>query len=233
MQIFERTKMLLGEDKMEKLKNCKVAVFGIGGVGSYTAMALARSGIYNIDIIDNDVVSLSNINRQLIATLKTVGRYKTDVMKEMILDINEKANVNEYKVFLDKDTINMFDLSQYDYVIDAIDTISSKIMLAEICYFNNIRIISSMGAGNKLNPAEFEVSDIYKTSICPLARVMRYELKKRNIKKLKVVYSKEKPITPSDSEFDGGRKKVPGSTAFVPSVAGLIIASEVVKDLIK
>lgn len=227
---FSRTEMLIGKENQEKLKNMKVAVFGIGGVGSYAAMALARSGIYNIDIVDNDTVSITNINRQLIANLNTVGRKKVDVMKEMILDINREAVVNTYDVFLDKDTISMFDFSKYDYVIDAIDTVSAKLMMIEECYRVNTKIISAMGAGNKFDPTKFEVTDIYKTSVCPLAKVMRYELKKRGIKKLKVVYSKEIPKKPVATEEKSSKRQTPGSMAFVPSVSGLIIASEVVRD---
>ena len=228
---FSRTEMLIGKENQEKLKNMKVAVFGIGGVGSYAVMALARSGIYNIDIVDNDTVSITNINRQLIANLNTVGRKKVDVMKEMIFDINREAVVNTYDVFLDKDTISMFDFSKYDYVIDAIDTVSSKLMMIEECYRADTKIISAMGAGNKFDPTKFEITDIYKTSVCPLAKVMRYELKKRGVKKLKVVYSKEIPKKPVATEEESSKRQTPGSMAFVPSVSGLIIASEVVREL--
>lgn len=233
-EIFKRTALLLGEDAVEKLSSCHVAVFGVGGVGGYTAEALARSGVGNIDLIDNDTVSESNINRQIIALHSTVGRYKTDVMKERILDINPQANVRAYKTFFMPETENEFDFTQYDYVVDAIDTVTGKIALAVKADKAGTPIISSMGAGNKLDPTAFEVTDIYKTSVCPLAKVMRRELKQRGIKKLKVVYSKEVPLSPvSDGENEPHRRKTPGSTAFVPSVAGLIIAGEVIKDLIK
>lgn len=228
MERFFRTEILIGNENLEKLKNSKVAVFGIGGVGSYAAMALARSGIYNIDLIDCDTVNITNINRQLVAYESTLGRKKTDVMKEIILDINPMANVVCHNVFIDKETIKQFDFSSYDYVVDAIDTVSSKLMMIELCEKSGTKIISSMGTGNKLNPAELEISDIYKTSVCPLARVMRQELKKRGIKKLKVIYSKEIPIKPNLPE----ERRVVGSTSFVPPVAGFIIASETVKDLI-
>lgn len=232
--IFNRTELLLGEDAVKVLNNCRVAVFGIGGVGGYTAEALARSGVGNIDIIDNDVISESNINRQIIALHSTVGRYKVDVMKERILDINPKANVNAYKTFFMPETENEFDFSKYDYVVDAIDTVTGKIALVIKAEKSHTPIISSMGAGNKLNPEEFEVADIYKTSVCPLAKVMRRELKQRGIKKLKVVYSKEIPVSVNAQNDDEPHKKrIPGSVAFVPSVAGLIIAGEVIKDLVE
>jgi len=233
---FSRTRILLGEDAMKKLANSKVAVFGIGGVGGHTAEALVRSGIGAIDIIDNDKVSLSNINRQIYATLDTVGMYKVDVAKKRMEQINADIRVNAYKTFYMPDTSQMFDFSEYDYIVDAIDTVTGKIELILNANKAGTPIISSMGAGNKLDPTAFEVSDIYKTSVCPLARVMRYELKKRNIKSLKVVYSKEKPITPIETVIDdteSSRRQIPGSTAFVPSVAGLIIAGEVIKDLTK
>lgn len=230
---FSRTGLLLGEDKIEKLRNLRVAVFGVGGVGGFTVEALARSGVGTIDIIDNDTVCLSNINRQIIATHSTVGRHKVDVMKERILDINPDAVVNTYKTFYTPETSASFDFSQYDYVVDAIDTVSGKIELVMQAQKAGTPIICSMGAGNKLDPTAFEVADIYKTSVCPLARVMRNELRKRGVKKLKVVYSKEKPITPENSgENTDNRKQIPGSTAFVPSVVGLIIAGEVIKDII-
>ena len=231
---FSRTELLLGKDKIEKLRNSRVAVFGVGGVGGFTVEALARSGVGTIDIIDNDTVCLSNINRQIIATHSTVGRYKVDVMKERILDINPDAVVNTYKVFYTPETSDIFDFSQYDYVVDAIDTVSGKIELVIQAQKAGTPIICSMGAGNKLDPTAFEVSDIYKTSVCPLARVMRNELRKRGVKKLKVVYSKEKPISPETSaEGTDKRRRIPGSTAFVPSVVGLIIAGEVIKDVAK
>lgn len=233
-ELFKRTELLLGEEAIKKLNNSRVAVFGIGGVGGYTAEALSRSGIGHIDIIDNDVVSESNINRQIIALHSTVGRYKVDVMKERILDINPDAEVSAHKTFFMPETENEFDFTQYDYVIDAIDTVTGKIALAVKAEKAGTPIISSMGAGNKLDPTAFEVADIYKTSVCPLAKVMRRELKQRGIKKLKVVYSKEVPLSPAlQEETEPHRKSTPGSTAFVPSVAGLIIAGEVIKDLVK
>ena len=244
---FSRTELLLGRDAMEKLASSRVAIFGIGGVGGYTAEALVRSGIGEIDIIDDDKVCLTNVNRQIYATRKTVGKYKVDVARERILDINPDIKVNTFKTFYMPETSSQFDFSGYDYIVDAIDTVKGKIELAVNADKAGTPIISSMGAGNKLNAAGFEVADIYKTSVCPLARVMRYELKKRGIRKLKVVYSKEKPIVPIESEEIScknncicppgtarkctARRQVPGSTAFVPSVVGLIIAGEVVKDL--
>ena len=244
---FSRTELLLGRDAMEKLASSRVAIFGIGGVGGYTAEALVRSGIGEIDIIDDDKVCLTNINRQIYATRKTVGKYKVDVARERILDINPDIKVNTFKTFYMPETSSPFDFSGYDYIVDARDTVQGKIELAVNADKAGTPIISSMGAGNKLNAAGFEVADIYKTSVCPLARVMRYELKKRGIRKLKVVYSKEKPIVPIESEEIScknncicppgtarkctARRQVPGSTAFAPSVVGLIIAGEVVKDL--
>ncbi len=232
MERFIRSEMLIGKEGMEKIKNTRVAVFGVGGVGSYAAMALVRAGVHNIDVIDNDSVSMSNINRQLIANIKTVGLKKADVMKNMLLEINEKASVQAVDLFFDKDTVNTFDFSSYDYVVDAIDTVASKILLIEKCKETNTKIISSMGTGNKFDPTRLEISDIYKTSVCPLARVMRYELKKRGIKKLTVVYSKEIPQKPLFEE-EGERRSTPGSMSYVPSAAGLIIASAVINDIIK
>ena len=233
-EIFKRTELLLGENAVKKLSGCRVAVFGIGGVGGYTAEALARSGVGKLDLIDNDTVSESNINRQIIALHSTVGRYKVDVMKERILDINPDAEVRIYNTFFMPETEGEFDFTLYDYVVDAIDTVTGKIALAVKADKAGTPIISSMGAGNKLDPTAFEVADIYKTSVCPLARVMRRELKQRGIKKLKVVYSKEAPLSPASDDENGQHKKqTPVSTAFVPSVAGLIIAGEVIKDLIK
>ena len=233
---FDRTKRLLGAEAMEKLHNSHVAVFGIGGVGGHAVDALVRSGIGTITIVDSDEVAVSNINRQLIATEKTVGRKKVDVMKEHLLEINPAVSVVAYDCFFLPETQEQFDFQQYDYVIDAVDTVTAKIALVEACEKANTPIISSMGAGNKLDPAAFEVADIYKTSVCPLAKVMRRELKKRNIKHLKVVYSKEEPLAPiEDADFvsdeNRQRRATPGSIAFVPSVAGLILAGEVVKDL--
>ena len=229
---FSRTELLFGKEAMEHLAGCRVAVFGIGGVGGYVCEALARSGIGTFDLTDDDKVSLSNINRQIIATTKTVGKYKTDVMKERILDINPDAQVNTYQCFFLPENAADFPFDKYDYVVDAIDTVTAKIELVMKCQKEGIPIISSMGAGNKLDPAQFRVADIYKTKMDPLARVMRYELKKRGVNKLKVVYSEEKPIKPAEDVVIGGRT-IPGSTAFVPSVAGLIIAAEVIKDLTK
>ena len=244
---FSRTELLLGREAMDKLAKSRVAVFGIGGVGGYTVEALVRSGIGAIDLIDDDKVCLTNINRQIYATRKTVGRYKVEVAAERIAEINPDTVVTTYKTFYMPETSAQFDFTQYDYIVDAIDTVKGKLELVENANKVNVPIISSMGAGNKLNAAGFEVADIYKTSVCPLARVMRTELKKRGIKRLKVVYSKEKPITPIEDMAISckahcicppgtarkctQRRQVPGSTAFVPSVVGLIIAGEVVKDL--
>ena len=237
-EIFSRTELIFGGDAMDKLKNARVAVFGVGGVGGYTVEALARSGVGAIDIIDDDKVCPSNINRQIIATAKTVGQYKVDAAKQRILDINPDCKVTAYRMFYMPDTAEQFDFTEYDYIVDAVDTVTAKIALAENASAAGTPIISSMGAGNKLDATAFEVTDIYKTSVCPLAKVMRYELKRRGIKKLKVVYSKEKPITPAVSSedrtlCDNGtkRRQTPGSNAFVPSVAGLIIAGEVIKDI--
>ena len=235
-ETFLRTEILLGSDAMEKLKNARVAVFGVGGVGGYTVEALARSGVGTLDIIDNDTVAETNINRQIIATVDAVGKYKVDVAKERILSINPDAVVNTYRTFYLPENADEFDFCAYDYVVDAIDTVTAKISLVMKCKDATTPIISSMGTGNTLNPCELEVADIYKTSVCPLARVMRKELKDRGVKSLKVVYSKEEPIKPkavSGEELSPGKRATPGSTSFVPSVAGLIIASEVIKDLIK
>ena len=244
---FSRTELLLGHEGMEKLSKARVAVFGIGGVGGYTVEALARSGVGTLDLIDDDKVCLTNINRQIIATRKTVGQYKVDVAEERVHDINPDAVVHTYKMFYTPETASQFDFTQYDYVVDAIDTVTGKIELVEQANRAGTPIISCMGAGNKLNAAAFEVSDIYKTSFCPLARVMRYELRRRGIRKLKVVYSREQAMTPIDDMATScrqncicppgtarkctQRRQVPGSTAFVPAVAGLIIAGEVVQDL--
>lgn len=228
---FARTELLIGKNGIEKLAASRVAVFGIGGVGGYVVEALVRSGLGTIDLIDNDTVALSNINRQIIATTKTVGQNKVDAAKERILDINPDVKVNTYKTFYTPETSSQFDFSQYDYIVDAIDTVSGKIELVVQAQKNNVPIICSMGAGNKMNPTQFEVTDIYKTSVCPLAKVMRQELKKRGIKKQKVVYSKEIPIKQTETDPKTG-KRIPGSNAFVPPVVGLIIASEVIKDLI-
>ncbi len=232
---FSRTALLLGDEAIEKLKKARVAVFGVGGVGGYTVEALARSGVGAIDLIDNDRVSLSNINRQIIATHSTIGQLKVEVAKERVLDINPNCEVKTYPVLYMPETADAFDFSLYDYVVDAIDTVTGKIELVMRAQEKGTPIISSMGAGNKLDPTAFEVADIYKTSVCPLAKVMRRELKKRGVKKLKVVYSKEEAITPvGEIEEDAqGRRSIPGSIAFVPSVAGLIIGGEVVKDIVK
>lgn len=230
MDQFERTKLLIGNDNFNKLAKAKVAVFGIGGVGGYVCEALVRSGIKHIALIDNDTVSLSNLNRQIIATHDTIGKLKVEVMKERLLSINKEVEVECINTFLLKNEDNIIDFAKYDYLIDALDTVTAKITIIEEATRLNKLVISSMGTGNKLNPTMLEVADIYKTTVCPLARVMRNELKKRNIKQLKVVYSKENPIKPS-SIIDN-HKAIPASCAFVPSVAGLIIASEVVKDLI-
>ncbi len=228
MSDFSRLEMMIGLENLNKLKTKKVIVFGIGGVGGYVVEALTRSAIGRIDIVDSDKISSSNINRQIIALNSTIGQYKTEVMKKRMLDINSEINVETYNIFFLPDNQDEIDFSKYDYIIDAIDTIKAKIALVECAKKYDIPIISSMGTGNKLNPSMLEVSDIYKTSVCPLARVMRQELKKRNIDKLKVVYSKEIPI--KNKNIDG--KNIPSSNSFVPSVAGLIIASEVVKDLL-
>ena len=239
---FSRTEILLGKSAMERLSKSRVAVFGIGGVGGYVCEALARSGVGALDLIDDDKVCLTNINRQIIATTKTVGEYKTDVMQARILDINPEAEVHTYKCFFLPENASDFPFDKYDYVVDAIDTVTAKIELVMQCRKAGVPIISSMGAGNKLDPTIFRVADIYKTSVDPLAKVMRRELKKRGVKKLKVVYSEEEPIIPledmteskADCESerpDSRRRSIPGSTAFVPSVAGLIIAGEVIKDL--
>jgi len=243
---FSRTQMLFGQEAMEHLSSCRVAVFGIGGVGGYAVEALVRSGIGALDLIDDDKVCLTNLNRQLYATRTTVGKYKVDVAEERILEINPDCRVRTYKIFYLPDTRDQFDFSQYDYVIDAIDTVSGKLALAEQAQQAGTPIISAMGAGNKMDPTAFRVADIYETSVCPLARVMRGECRKRGIRQLKVVYSTEEPrhptedpsassrehgICPPDTGKSTVRRDIPGSTAFVPSVAGLIIAGEVVKDL--
>ena len=230
--IFSRTALLLGEEGVEKLKKARVAVFGVGGVGGYVVEALARSGVGALDLIDKDTVSLSNINRQIIALHSTLGRLKTEVAAERAKDINPDIDVRVHNVFYLPETAETFDFSQYDYVVDAIDTVSGKIALIEQAKRANVPVISSMGAGNKLNPTAFEVADITKTSVCPLARVMRRELKKRGIEHVKVVYSKEEPLPSSLTDKESG-KTIPGSVAFVPSAVGLILASEVIKDIVK
>lgn len=246
---FSRTELLLGKEAMQALEDSRVAVFGIGGVGGYAVEALARSGVGTFDLIDDDKVCLTNLNRQIIATRKTVGKYKVDVMKERILEINPEAIVNTHKCFFLPENKDEFDFSQYSYVLDAVDTVTAKIQLVLEAQNAGIPIISCMGAGNKLDPTKFEVADIYETSMCPLAKVMRRELRKRNIEHLKVVYSKEKAIRPIEDMAIScrshcicppgakhkctERRDIPGSTAFVPSVAGLIMAGEVIKDLAK
>ncbi len=231
---FSRTELLLGADAVERLKGCRVAVFGVGGVGGFAVEALARSGVGALDLIDNDTVALSNLNRQIIALHSTIGKFKVDVAAERVRDINPACEVKAHRVFFLPETEGQFDFSQYDYVIDAIDTVKGKLALVENAKAAGVPIICSMGAGNKLDPTAFEVADIYKTSVCPLARVMRYECRKRGIKKLKVVYSKEPPAAlKQESEEETVRRSTPGSTAFVPSVAGLILAGEVIKDLTK
>ena len=246
---FSRTELLLGKEGMERLKNARVAVFGVGGVGGYVCEALVRSGVGSFDLIDDDKVCLTNLNRQIIATRSTVGKYKVDVMKERMLDINPDVQVETYKCFFLPENADDFPFAEYDYVVDAVDTVTAKIELVMKCQSMGVPIISSMGAGNKLDASAFQVADIYKTKMCPLAKVMRRELKKRGVKKLKVVYSKEQPIRPIEDMSIScknhcicppgaehkctERRAIPGSTAFVPSVVGLIIASEVIKDLAK
>lgn len=246
---FSRTELLFGKEAMDKLAGSKVAVFGIGGVGGYVCEALVRSGVGAFDLIDDDKVCLTNLNRQIIATRSTVGKYKTDVMRDRMLDINPKVDVEVHKCFFLPENADDFPWDSYDYVVDAVDTVTAKIALVMKCKEKNIPIISSMGAGNKLDGSQFKVADIYKTKVCPLAKVMRRELKKRGIKKLKVVYSEEIPtrpiedmaiscrnncICPPGAEHKcTERRDIPGSVAFVPSVAGLIIAGEVAKDLIR
>ena len=233
---FTRTRILLGDEAMQILKNSRVAVFGVGGVGGYVTEALARSGVGAFDLIDRDQVSITNLNRQIIATMKTIGMDKTQAMADRIRDINPEAEVTQHKCFYLPETADMFDFTLYDYVVDAVDTVTAKIEIILQAQRAGVPVISSMGAGNKLDPSKFEVADIYKTSVDPLARVMRRELKKRGVKKLKVVYSKEEPLKPLgkiEADPEAGRKDVPGSSAFTPSAAGLLIASEVVRDLIR
>ena len=235
MNALSRTGLLLGIENIKRLRNSRVAVFGIGGVGGYAVEALARTGIGTLDLVDSDTVNLSNLNRQIIATRKTVGKYKVDAAKERIADIDPSIIVHTYPIFYMPDTASQFDFKNYDYIIDAIDTVTGKLELIEQAKKAGVPIISSMGAGNKLDPTAFCVADIYETSVCPLARVMRREVKKRGIETLKVVYSKEKAIepisSPKNEEETASGKPIPGSIAFVPSVVGLIIAGEVIKDL--
>ncbi|OJU10892.1 MAG: hypothetical protein BGN88_09050 [Clostridiales bacterium 43-6] len=246
---FSRTELLIGKEALEKLKNSTVAVFGIGGVGTYTVEGLARCGVGKFIIVDDDLICLTNLNRQLIATRSTVGKPKVEIMKQRILDINKDAVVEMHPCFFSAETVNEFDFSAYDYVVDAIDTVTAKLILIEESKKAGTPVISCMGAGNKLDPTRFEVTDIYKTSVCPLARVMRRELKQRGIDSLKVVYSKESPVQSEENEETSCknhcicpkgtqrkctiRRQIPGSISFVPSVAGLIIAGEVIKDLIQ
>ena len=245
---FSRTEILIGEKAVDKLRNSRVAVFGIGGVGGYVCEALVRSGVGSFDLIDNDRVSLTNINRQIIATHSTLGRYKTEVMKERMTDINPKVSVNIYNCFFLPENAHEFPFENYDYIVDAVDTVTAKIEIIMRAQQFNVPVISAMGAGNKLDPGRFKIADIYDTKVCPLARIMRRELKKRNVKKLKVVYSDEEPLKPeninetadeTEQNAESGnkatlhtsRRATPGSLAFVPSVAGLMIAGEIVKDL--
>ncbi|MBQ9142059.1 MAG: tRNA threonylcarbamoyladenosine dehydratase [Lachnospiraceae bacterium] len=235
-EMFSRTAMLLGEESLEKLAKARVAVFGVGGVGGYVVEALVRAGVGAIAIVDNDTVCESNLNRQIIATRSALGQYKVDVMEARIKDINPSCQVEKYKCFYLPETAEEFDFKRYSYVVDAIDTVTGKIQLVLQAGEAGVPIISSMGTGNKLNPMELEIADIYKTSVCPLAKVMRRELKQRGVKSLKVLFSKEEPrkpcLQPETDTGDSPRRATPGSVSFVPSVAGLIIASEVVKDLI-
>lgn len=232
---YSRMELLIGEDAVETLAKSRVAVFGIGGVGSYTAEALARCGVGVITLVDNDVVTLTNLNRQLVALHSTIGKPKTQVMKERIRDIDPDIVVHTYETFFMEDTAELFDFAGYDYVVDAVDTVTAKLLLIEKSYAAGVPVISSMGTGNKLDPGRFEIADISKTSVCPLAKVMRRELKKRGIKKCKVLYSKEEPVKIRSSEETKGtaRRPVPGSISFVPGTAGLMIAGEVVRDLLK
>ena len=233
---FSRTQILLGEEAMDKLQKARVAVFGIGGVGGYTVEALARCGVGALDLVDSDTVSVSNINRQILATHSTVGRLKVDVAKNRVLDINPDCNVRTYPVFYLPDTASQFDFTQYDYIVDCIDTVTGKLQLVERAVEAGTPIICSMGTGNKLDPSAFQASDISKTSMCPLARIMRKELKKRGINPLKVVYSQEEALAPAVDEEElkrTGKRQIPGSVSFVPGTAGLILAGEVIKDLIK
>lgn len=241
MSQHQRTELLIGSESVEKLKNTAVAVFGVGGVGGFAVEALARAGIGKLHLVDNDEVNITNLNRQIIALHSTIGMDKVDAAKARVLDINPEAEVTVYKTFFLPETEADFPFEQFDYVVDAIDTVAGKLRLAEICQEKKIPIISAMGAGNKLDPTAFEVADIYKTSVCPLARVMRKECAKRHIKKLKVVYSKELALEPQASpelmealhREHPGKRSLPGSVSFVPSVVGLIMAGEVIKDLIK
>ncbi|MDE6003900.1 MAG: tRNA threonylcarbamoyladenosine dehydratase [Oscillospiraceae bacterium] len=231
---FSRTELLFGEKAMKYLKQCRVAVFGIGGVGGYAVEALARTGIGTLDLIDNDKICLTNLNRQIFATHSTIGKYKIDVAEARIYDICSDIKINKYPCFYLPETADNFDFTQYDYIIDAIDTMTGKIEIIMRANQANIPVISCMGAGNKLDPTAFKIADIYQTKVCPLARTMRHELKKRGIKNLKVVYSEEQPVKIINNlENSDTRRSIPASNAFVPSVAGLILAGEVIKDLVK
>ena len=229
---FCRTELLVGEEGINKLHNSKVIVFGIGGVGSFVVEALTRAGVGNLILVDNDTICISNLNRQIHATQATVGMIKVEAMKERVISINPKCNVEAKQVFITADNISEIIPSDVDYVVDAIDTVTSKLALAEYCYKNNINIISSMGTGNKMDPTQFRVSDVFKTKVCPLAKVMRHELRKRGVKKLKVVYSEEMPMTPDKGRaVPSAKRQTPGSISFAPPVAGMIIGGEVIKDL--
>ena len=229
---FCRTELLVGEEGINKLHNSKVIVFGIGGVGSFVVESLTRAGVGNLILVDNDTICISNLNRQIHATQTTVGMVKVEAMKERVISINPKCNVEAKQVFITADNISEIIPEDVDYVIDAIDTVTSKLALAEYCYKNNINLISSMGTGNKMDPSQFRVSDVFKTKVCPLAKVMRHELRKRGVKKLKVVYSEEMPMTPDKGRaVPSAKRQTPGSISFVPPVAGMIIGGEVIKDL--
>ncbi|SEK19475.1 tRNA A37 threonylcarbamoyladenosine dehydratase [Pseudobutyrivibrio ruminis] len=232
---FSRTELLLGKEAMEGLENKRVAIFGIGGVGGYVCEALVRSGVGHFDLVDNDTVSFTNINRQIIATHSTVGRQKVEVMKERMLDINPNADISIHQCFFLPENANEFPFETYDYVVDAVDTVTAKIEIIMRCKELGVPVISAMGAGNKLDPSRFRVADIYKTTMCPLAKVMRKEMKKRGVKDLKVVFSDEMPVSPIETEdvepLNPGKRATPGSIAFAPSAAGLVLASEVIKDL--
>ena len=232
-ELFSRSELIFGKEAMDKLNKCHVAIFGVGGVGGYVVEALVRTGVGHFTLIDNDTVALSNFNRQIIATKETLGKYKVDVMKERILSINDKAVVEVKKMFVLPENIDEIDFSQFDYIVDAIDTVKAKLAIIAKANELNIPMISSMGAGNKLNPMGFIVTDINKTDTCPLAKKIRYELRQMGIKKLKVVYSKEQPVELKEQLFNENKKPIPGSNAFVPSACGLLIASEVINDLIK
>lgn len=245
---LSRTELLIGKDNLDKLKNSKVMIFGIGGVGSFTVEALARSGVGELILVDDDTICLTNLNRQIHATYNTISKSKVEVMKERILSINKNCKVITHQMFVTPDNIPEIIPEDIDYIVDAIDTVTSKLALAQHCYKNNIKIMSSMGTGNKLDPTQFKVTDVFKTKVCPLAKVMRYELKKRGVEKLKVVYSEEMPLKPKVEDVvtcktgcvcTGGTKKcaskrqIPGSISFVPPVAGMIIAGEVIKDILE